>query len=249
MSLSWTAFPVATLTVRQHLGGKAARVVAGLSTIPVIFALIYLINPDVDVARVFLVDVIVRRLWLPTLLPITVLITATAAFGNELDDRTLLYLTLKPVPRWRIVLGKFVGTIVVTAPIILLAVLGTSLIVLRGEAGDNLRLVAAFLAATFAGVVAYTAIFLLVSLLVSRALLVGMFYSFIWESVLGRFLPGLRIVSIRHFVESIFVRILQDPEVTLRNAMTLNSAIITLAVVCLAALALASVRLRRLNLE
>ena len=46
-TLSWRILPVFTLTVRQFAGGKAVRVVAGLSCIPALFALIYLINPNV----------------------------------------------------------------------------------------------------------------------------------------------------------------------------------------------------------
>ncbi len=57
---------------------------------------------------------------------------------------------------------------------------------------------------------AYSAIFLLVSLLVTRALLAGIVYALVWESLLGRYLPGLRIVSIRHYTESIFVGMLDS---------------------------------------
>ena len=55
-ALFWKPFPVATLTVRQFVGGKAVRVVAGLSALPCIMALIYIINPDVEQARRFMTD-------------------------------------------------------------------------------------------------------------------------------------------------------------------------------------------------
>ena len=36
-------------------------------------------------------------------------------------------------------------------------------------------------------------------------LLVGIIYAFAWESLLGRFLPGIKVVSIRHYTDSTFI--------------------------------------------
>jgi hypothetical protein len=41
-----------------------------------------------------------------------------AAFGNELEDRTLANLTLSPIPRWKIVVPKLLGVITIAAPFI-----------------------------------------------------------------------------------------------------------------------------------
>src|SRR5215211_2284017 len=115
-ALTWRTLPVFTLTVRQFAGGKAVRVVAGLSFIPALFALIYLINPDVDDPRHFVAVAMFRNLMVTPLLPMTVLILATGALGNEIEDRTLPYLTLKPIGRLRIVVEKLVGVIGVAGP-------------------------------------------------------------------------------------------------------------------------------------
>src|SRR5215217_3565085 len=163
-TLTWKIFPVFTLTVRQFAGGKAVRVVAGLSFIPALFALIYLINPDVDDPRHFVAIAMFRNLIVAPLLPITVLILATGALGNEIEDRTLPYLTLKPIGRLRIVVEKFIGVIVVAGPLIGAGMAATYLLAFRGESGDNLDVLWAMLAGGIVGVVGYGAIFLLVSL-------------------------------------------------------------------------------------
>ena len=54
------------------------------------------------------------------------------------------------------------------------------------------------------------AVFLLVSLVVPRALLAGMIYIFAWESLLGRFLPGVRAISSREYALRVFDGILDD---------------------------------------
>lgn len=260
-SFAWRSLPIATLTVRQFLGGKAVRVVAALAFIPCLFAAIYLINTDVATPRDFLVELFLQVLVAPTLLPITVLILATAALGNEVEDRTLPYLTLKPVGRLRIVLEKLAGVLVVALPTVLAGLAATALIASRGQ-GDYARLarrlpesvelgpvVWAMLGAAAVGVVATSAIFLAVSLIVPRALLAGIIYAFAWESLLGRFLPGVRLVSVRHYVQSVFVALLDDPGVTVANATSLGGSLLTLGIASLLALLFAAWRLRRMNLE
>jgi ABC-2 type transport system permease protein len=183
------------------------------------------------------------------LLPITVLILATGALGNEIEDRTLPYLILKPIGRFRIVVEKFAGVLVVALPLIGAGIAATFFLAFRGGAGDHLRILWAMFAAGVVGVVGYGAIFLLVSLLITRALVAGIIYALLWESLLGNFLPGLRLVSVRHFSESVFVRMVDDPTVTLKNANTIQASAITIAVVTVIVIVLATWRLRRMNLD
>jgi ABC-2 type transport system permease protein len=248
-TLTWRALPVFTLTIRQFAGGKAVRVVAALSFIPALFALIYLINPDVDNPHHFVAVTMFQNLIAAPLLPITVLILATGALGNEIEDRTLPYLTLKPIGRLRIVVEKFVGVLIIAVPLIGAGMAATYLLAFRGAWGDNLRLLWAMLAAGAVGIVGYGAIFLLVSLLITRALLAGIIYALLWESLLGRFLPGLRVVSVRHFVDSVFVKILDDPKVTVNSATSINASLITIGAAAVISIVLATWRLRRMSLD
>jgi ABC-2 type transport system permease protein len=249
MALLWRPLPVMTLTIRQFVGGKAVRVVSALSLLPAIFALIYLMTPDASDRIKFLRDAILNELFFPTLLPITVLILATGALGNEVEDRTLPYLTLKPLSRLRIVVEKWLGSVAVAIPIICFGVLLACLIMLRGDAGDYTRTITGALAATAIGICAYTGIFILISLVIQRALLFGIIYTFILESILGQYLSGIRVLSVAHYVESIFERIQNDPELISDNAAQLSSAIIVLAVATLVSLLLATRRLRRMSLD
>jgi ABC-2 type transport system permease protein len=248
-TIFWRPLPVATLTVRQFLGGKAVRVVAALSAIPCLFALLYWLNPDIDTASRYMVNTIYRGAVVATLLPFTVMILATGALGNEIDDRTLPYLTLKPIGRLRIVFEKLIGSVVVAVPIILAGLAATYVIVFRSNSGDHLRLLWAMVSSATVAIVAYSAIFILISLLINRALVVGIIYSLVWESLLGQFLPGLRVVSVRHFTTSIFVNILDDPRVTLKHATPTGSAILTLLLISAASVLLATWRLRRMSLD
>jgi ABC-2 type transport system permease protein len=255
-SFLWRPIPITMLTVRQFVGGKTVRVVAALAFIPCLFAAVYLVNSDVATPADFLGTLFLEALIAPTLLPITVLILATAALGHEVEDRTLPYLTLKPTARLRIVVEKLVGVLVVAVPAVVAGLLATSLIVAQVDSGPSLiepqplgPVVRAMLVAATAGTVLIASVFLAVSLFVPRALLVGIVYAFAWESLLGRFLPGIRVVSMRHYIQSIYVGVLDDPMVTIENVATLRHSFITIAAVAVVAVLLATWRLRSMNLE
>ena len=254
--LAWRALPVTTQTVRQLAGGRTARLVWALSFLPVVFALIYLVRPEGVTPAEFL-NGIFAQFVVPTLLPITVLIPATAAFGNELEDRTLLYLTLKPVSRLRIVLGKTLGVLLTTLPAVLLGLAATAAVAGVGGrwrgAPVGTETVAGLLPATLAaaagGTVLIACVFLAASLFVPRALLAGIVYIFVWESLLGRLLPGIQAISIRHQVLSLYSRLSDVPLTEQPGAATVGGALAAIAVVSLVALGLATLRLRSLDLE
>lgn len=255
--LLWRVAPVMMLTLRQFAAGKIARVSVVLSLLPALFAAIYLIRPSGRAPYTVLIDLF-RNLWAPTLLPIVALLLATAAFGNEIEDRTLPYLTSKPAPRLRIVAEKWMATVLVALPALLLGLAVTTLIASRGPVetasrvaapADLWPLLGAMAGATAAGVLLLTAIFLLVGLVIPRALLAGMVYVFAWESLLGRFLPGVQSLSARNVAESVFVGLLGDPSVKLEDPTSLGRALLVVMVAVVASLLLATLRLRSMNQE
>jgi len=172
------------LTIRQFFGGKSVWIVTVLAFLPALFGFIYWFDDADNPPAWFLSENIYRPLVIATLLPIMVLILATGALGNEIEDATLPYLTLKPIGRLRIVVEKLLATLVVCIPIILAGLLATYAVVFRGDAGDSesLTFLWALLASAVAGILAYSAVFLLVSLFVARALLVGIVYALVGPS-------------------------------------------------------------------
>jgi len=239
------------LTIRQFFGGKSVWVVTVLAFLPALFGMIYWVDTVGDPPAYFLSEAIYRPLVIATLLPIMVLILATGAIGNEIEDSTLPYLTLKPIGRLRIVFEKLLATLVVCIPIILAGLLTTYLIVFRGDAGESesLTFLWALLASAIAGILAYSAVFLLVSLFVARALLVGIVYALVWESLLGRYLAGLKVVSIRHYTESILVGMADDSDIALSGSTGVAASWIVIVAVTIVCILIATWRLRNLNLE
>src|SRR5215208_2912447 len=242
MAALWRLLPVTTLTVRQFSGGRTARLALVLSLIPALFAAIYVARPWEVTSDEFLLDLF-RELIVPTLLPIVVLLPATAAFGNELEDGTLPYLLMKPVSRLRLVLGKYAAVLLVTVPALIAGLVVTSLVASRGPGAADLgRILVAMAGASAAAAALLGAVFLLVSLVVPRSLLAGMIYIFAWESLLGRFLPGVQAISSREYALRVFDGILADDFATTSNAA------LTMLVVGVVCLLLAVWRLRNIQI-
>jgi ABC-2 type transport system permease protein len=120
-----------------------------------------------------------------TLTPILCLIYATAAIGEEREERTLVYWITRPLSRWRLYFAKGLGT----APVVLLSVLAAfSLVcVFGGPAGRTAFL--RFLPGVALGSLAYTALFLWIGAVAPKPLVVSVLYAFLIESLIGN-MPG-----------------------------------------------------------
>ncbi|MGC4106558.1 MAG: ABC transporter permease subunit [Thermomicrobiales bacterium] len=243
---------ITRLTLRQFLRSKSLLVVAVIGFFPVIFAVLpHLAGEDQslrDMRRV-LGNAIYLGLFSGTLLPLATLVLSTSAFGDEIEDKTLQYLTLKPIARFQIVLAKFIAILIVTLPIILAGLAVTWLVASWGRMDGMRDMLVPMMAGAVVGVLGFGAIFMLVSLFIQRALLVGIFYVFVWETALSRYLPGIRSFSIRHYTQSTFVRLLDDRAFRLDGVAALSTIWITIAAIVFVSIVLATLRLRSMNLE
>ncbi|HEY6596484.1 MAG TPA: ABC transporter permease subunit [Asanoa sp.] len=131
------------------------------------------------------------------LLPVTALIVGTGVLGAEIDDGTIVHILAKPLPRWRIVLPKLLVAAAVTA-----ATAAIPLYV-AGVLASGVRLGLALVAGSVIGAVAYTALFLALSLITRRPVLLGLVYVLVWEGLLGNIVSGTRALSVQQYVVSI----------------------------------------------
>ncbi len=179
------------LALRQAVTRRKLALLIVLALLPLGFASILV---SVNAGDGALIGPVLGGLVISVTLPLTVMVLATGAFGNEVEDRTLSLLTTKPVPRWTIVLAKLVATIVVAAP--LMAVIAA---VITTMDGDGTAPVAAAVAVVV-GVVAYASVFTWAGLITTRALGFGLIYVLLWEALITSFLDGARYLSIRSYI-------------------------------------------------
>jgi ABC-2 type transport system permease protein len=240
------------LTIRQFLRSRSLLVVVAVSLLPILFALIpHVVSEELSLRelRETTSDIVYLPFTATTLLPLATLVLATSALGDEIDDKTLHYLALKPISRFRIVFEKWLAVMGVTLPIIWIGITATWLVLSWGHIDEMTDMVWPLLASSLVGVLGFGSIFMLLSLFIQRALLFGLFYVFIWESTLSRFLPGIRSISISHYIRSLFVRLLDDRRIVIDGPSGTTTIVITIVWIVIVSLLLSTWRLRTMAME
>ena len=170
--------------------------------------------------------------------PVTALVFASAAFGDPTDDRTMVYLWLTPIPRWRLVAAGWAAALTVAGPVAIVPVAAAAAV-----AGAEGRLVAGAFAGAALATVGYTALFLGLGLLVRRALAWGLAYVLIWELAVARISEGAARLSVSVYSRSVLSEIGQV--VKPLNAAAVSTSLIVLAATVAAAMALTTRTLTR----
>jgi ABC-2 type transport system permease protein len=232
--------PIIAVTLRSLLGRRRMILLVLLACLPVLIGLLVRVSggrPDAD--RVL--DALVVR----TVMPLVALIVGTAAIGSEIEDGTAVYLMIKPIARPKIVLAKVLVAIGLTAALVIPAVIITGL--LLGGGADPTTAIVGYSVACFVGGSAYAAAFLTLSVFTSRALLLGLAYTLIWEGVLAGLLEGTRFLSIRQATLGLAAAL--GVKVPGGDPLTLDVSVLILAIVLIGSFLLASWRLARFEVR
>lgn len=183
------------LTLRQLAGQKRTLLMLLFAALPIAIAIIYRLAADETDRVQFVANGLLSGLVVAIVLPLTALIFGTAALGAEIEDGTAVYLMAKPIPRWRIVLPKVLAAWLATSVLLFAAAVISGGIVIAGEPGGEV--VVAFGVAVVLGSLVYCTAFVMLSILTSRALIVGLIYVFLWEAVINSLFKGTRFLSVR----------------------------------------------------
>ena len=195
---------VLRLSLRQLGGRWRLLLILLLAALPVGLTALLMVTVDgPESTNGPFISTVLDALIIAGALPIVALVLATASFGNEVEDKTLSYLLLKPVPRWLIALPKTLAPMAIGGPALVVSgvastALGASAALFVVE--SDVRAVLAVGVAVLGGVIAYSSVFTWAGLVTTRALAAGLIYVFIWEGLLSTFLEGIRYLSIRAYV-------------------------------------------------
>ncbi len=230
-----------SLTLRQLAGSRRLWLVLGLVALPVLAALVFRTGESTTTSARF-ADNVTRTLIGSAILPLVMLLFGTSAFGNELVDRTLGYLALKPIARWRIVLPKLAAAFVVGGvPVAASGFVAVSLV--DGALGGALATGVGLLV----GAAAYAALFTWAGLATRHALLIGLVYVFVWEATLAAYLDGIRFLSIRRYTLAVIHGLDDGRLATIENPLSAGAAIVAAAIVVVGFTALAVRKLSRMD--
>jgi ABC-2 type transport system permease protein len=235
------------LTIRELAGQKRIILMLLLAAIPVLLAIVYSVGNRLhpqDWTANFMETVVVT-----VVLPLICLVLGTSAIGSEIDDGTAVYILAKPVPRLQIVFAKFAAAALISAGLVVTATAMSGLIALSGEQSEGIT--TGFTLAVAFGSFAYCAVFILLSIVTSRALLFGLGYVFIWEGLVTNLFGSMSYVSIRQYCLGIAdaVATVSARQTDFKAELTAAEAVPLIIAVTIAALYFATRRLEALELS
>ena len=242
---------VATLTRRSLLGRRRTVVLLllPLALLALCTLARILAGLDPDIARELdrtLAPNLLATFGIAVLMPLLSLIAGTGSIGPEIDEGSIVYLLAKPLNRYSIVVTKLLVAIgvVVAFGVLPVAVAG---VVLTGEVG---AVTVGFAFGALAGGIAYAALFLLLAVLTKNAVVLGLIYALIWESLVGGLVPGAQTLSVQQWSLAVVEKVLgiDAPGLGVHSAVGFPLGMTLLVLVTVAATAYAGRKLQTVRI-
>jgi len=214
------------LTLRQHLRGRRLLLLSLLFLLPSVLVVVIRLFPHPPPPEM-LEFAFVFNLIPHALATLTALLYAGGIIQDEIEEQTLTYLLLRPLPRWALYLTKLAVTVAVTSALVGLFTTLTLVVtywdtdLLWGDVLPQRALkIAALLALAQA---AYCSLFGAISLFMRRSMIAGLAYIIVFEGFLASFPSVAQLLTVMYYFRVLAVRWL-DPAGNARWALDLATA-------------------------
>jgi ABC-2 type transport system permease protein len=231
---------VASITLRAVFGRKRALLFA----LPaVILILLTLVLKEARPPGAAWPGHVLGDFGFSVVLSLTALIIGTSVLGAEIDEGSVVHLLATPVRRSSVIVTKFVIGAALTMAFVAVPELIAGLIATGGVS----KLAIGLFVGALVGSVVYNAVFVMLSVLTTRAIAVGLLYVLIWEVVLGNFVGGARLLSVEQYGLGVANGIAHYS--ALNAGLKLSTALIMGVIVTVVTLVLATRRLSEFSLK
>ncbi len=180
-----------------------------LSFLPVVIAFIIKFSQIFSDRRIFegiyIFSNHIMIFYLQFLILILALFFGTSVLSEELEGKTLTYLTTRPLPKSAIILGKYAAY---TLLAILMTVIGVvfAFIILNLNQLMDLSLYKILfrdLGVLVLGLICYSAFFTFIGTFMKKSIMFGLIFCFGWENVIQYFPGSTQKFAIAHYLKSI----------------------------------------------
>ena len=230
---------ITSITWRAMVGRRRALILLAL---PLVLILLAIALRFTGVADLQSSRGVLGAFALGTLVPLLGLIIGTGVIAPEIDDGSIVYLLSKPVSRFLLVITKLAVAIACITLFAAIPTLVAGLIMSRGDGG----VAVAYGVGALVGGAVYCAVFLLLGVITRHAVVVGLLYALLWESLIGGYVPGARTLSVQQWAVSVTSAVADDG--VIKADVRLGVAVTLLIVTAIAATGYAGWRLRSLTL-
>ena len=197
------------ITAARQIRGRRLLILCVIFALPIVFAILAHRFQDPyqldDVEAVLIFGLIPNAF-----LPLAALLFSSGMVQDDVEEQTLTYLLIRPIPRWLIYLVKVAGTWLVISLLntlfttaALVAVYWGTGVLAPGALLQRAVILAAILALSL---FTYTALFGGLGLLTRRSLVVGVAYIIVFEGVVANIDFMIRHVTVMYYVRNLCVR-------------------------------------------
>ena len=144
-------------------------------------------------------------LYLTVIVPILGVFYGTSLMADEVEDKTITYLFVRPIRRGAVLLGKYLAYVVCTVFVVLPSVVIVYLLIvpINGSLGGSFIDLLKDLALLTMGLAVYGAVFAFIGAKLKRPLLVGLMFIFGWEPAVMAFPGYLKRFTVSYYVQGL----------------------------------------------
>ena len=145
-------------------------------------------------------------LYVRFIVPVLGMFYGTSLIADEVDDRTITYLFVRPIPRGAVLVGKYLAYFVCTALLILPSIVLVYFLLVPiggGSIGRSFPALAVDLGVLAAGIASYGALFAWVGARLKRPLVIGLVFVFGWEPGVLLFPGYLKRTTIAYYLQGL----------------------------------------------
>ena len=236
LSAIWALFE---LSAGRMLRGRRLLILSLLFALPTLFAVLaqkYEPRFDTRTAEIAFIFGMIPQ----ALVPLAALVYASGMVQDEIEEQTLTYLLIRPIPRGLIYLTKLAATILITSTIAAVFTTLCLVVTYQGDwEADSLQPshVLGVIGLLTLSIAAYCSLFGLLSLVLKRTLILGLIYIILFEGVLANIDFIVRKLTIMYYFRVISVRWLEqksaDWNIDLKLAPTAWECLWTLTIATL----------------
>ena len=190
-----------TAQLRQLLRARKTVALGVVQIVPVLIAAIAVYGMDLDGAAMF--RRVVEHMTFPFIIPLIAIAYGGPAVVDEMEGRTLTYLTLRPLPKPVIYLGKTLANATFASALVLVPMVLMFLVCLgaSSDLGETVMSLVKLSGCAVLGMFTYTAIFAALGALFATSLISSIIYFVVFEVVLAA-LPVVELLSVRYYMRT-----------------------------------------------
>jgi ABC-type transport system involved in multi-copper enzyme maturation permease subunit len=180
-----------------------------LSFLPVFMALVVkfsqIFQLSRDIEGLYIFNNMIIAFYLQFLILILALFYGSSVTSEELEGKTLTYLTTRPVSKSAIIVGKYLAYTVMIIFMVTLGVVFSFLVLNLNDLLDVglYRVLFRDVAVLALGLMCYTAFFTFIGTILKKSIMFGLIFSFGWENVIQYFPGSTQKFTIVHYLKSL----------------------------------------------